>query len=386
MKLIRWTLCLATYYLLVGCAQTQVIHVDPYPLFHDDLFPDYALVEIESSQKIFTLSDTAKAFVDKKLDRVDGNNSRIKALASSIFDHSELNLLYKNDANTIASVTFQNRAANCLSLTIMTYAMADYAGLGVLFQQVSTPDLWVRREGTSLLNRHVNLRLFSKNQRNVFFTNERSYQMDFDSRAQSLRLPVTVIDKSRVLAMFYNNIGAEHLLLKKYTEAYAYFRMALISDPSIVEAWSNLGVLYSRLERSDYAESAYLQALAINDDDSAVWENLSYLYILTGRDDQAQKIISKLEQERKSNPYYHFMLGEIQYEEGNWLQSIVHYKKAKSMNKKQHMFYFALAKSYYKLGDIKNSQLNIKLAQKYASRDGEELLYQSKIDVLNTLE
>jgi len=307
-------------------------------------------------------------------------------LAESIFHHSELNLLYDNDANTIASETFKNKAANCLSLTIMTYAMADYAGLGVRFQQVTIPEVWVRREGSSLLNRHVNLRLYPKSETNVTLYNERSYQLDFDRRAQSLRPPVVVINKQKVLAMFYNNKGADALIKKNYSKAYAYLRQALITEPSLIEGWTNLGILYRRIGRLDYAENTYQTALTINENDSTTWENLAYIYHLTDRQQQADSIMQRLKTKRLSNHYYHFMLGEVAYEKKEFKQAISHYQKAIKLNRKIHEFYFAIAKSYYQLGDIKNSQKYTALAKKHSHLQSDEMLYQSKINILDQLQ
>lgn len=140
---------------LAGCQATSSnssAKIDPSPALHDEIFPGYEAVAIEPEAQVFAMGDAGKAFVDEKLYRVKKPAKRIKALISGIFDHADLNLLYENDANTIASETFENRAANCLSLTIMTYAMAEYAQLHVRFQQVVIPEFWVRRDGYSLLN------------------------------------------------------------------------------------------------------------------------------------------------------------------------------------------------------------------------------------------
>ena len=49
-------------------------------------------------------------------------------------------MLYRNSANTTANTTFNNRAANCLSLSIMTYALAEHVGLNATFYEVEIPN------------------------------------------------------------------------------------------------------------------------------------------------------------------------------------------------------------------------------------------------------
>lgn len=368
-----------------GCQSTSVAVTDPTSLFHDDLFPGYQSFYIEKSEEVFSINQSMKNFVDENINRNKDSDIQIKALANAIFDHSDLNLLYKNDANTVAEETFINRAANCLSLTIMTFALADYANFSVHFQQVDTPELWVRREGNNLLNRHVNLRLYKKTKSNIVLLKNKSYQLDFDRRAQSLRLPAKKIKKVRVLAMFYNNKAADALIKENYSLAYAYFRSALTIDPLFTEAWTNLGLLYRRIGHIKLAEESYLTALAINKNDSTTLENIAHIYSITGRKGKAKSIQKKILTQRMDNPYYYFMLGEVAFDKQDWKLAIKQYKKAIRLNKRQHNFHFALARAYYKNGDVKQSKKYMALAKRYSPMEDLQLLYQSKLDRLEDI-
>jgi len=367
---------------ITSCKTQPVINIDSNAAFQDSLYPDYHNVDIETENDVFSISQATMSFVDHKLSHISDPVKRIKTLADSIFDHTDLNLLYQNDANTVADETFKNGAANCLSLTIMTYALADYAGIGVRFQQVHVPELWTRREGVSVLNRHVNLRLYQKAETNVILYNNESFQLDFDQRIRSLQMSGEKIDKKRVLAMFYNNKGAEALINSHYTIAYAYFRKAIITDPLLIEALTNMGVLYSRSDRPDLAEGVYELALTINTRDSSTLENLANVYARTGRKQEANRILARIKELRKNNPYYHYILGEIEAEKKNWDGAIKHYRKAISLNKKQHHFHFALAKVYYQTGNLKLSRKYLRLAKKYTPTDKQQQLYQGKLDLL----
>jgi len=371
--------------LLTACQTTAPKEFNPYPLLHDELFPLYSKIQIEDKDDVFHIGQSATSFVDKLLLRAQDSDHRIETLANAINKHTEFNLLYKNDANTIASETFDNKAANCLSLTIMTFAMADYANIGVKFQQVDIPELWVRRDGYSLLNLHVNLRLYQKNELDVILYHSKSYQLDFDRRAQSLRLPVKTISKNRVLAMFYNNKGADALIKDDYNTAYAYFRSALVTDHFLVEAWTNLGLLYRHSGQIEYAENVYLQALQINGGDLTTLENLAYVYHITSRKAESKKIKALVLRQRAENPFYHYMLGNVEYDNKNWLKAIEHYKKSIRLNKLHDEFYFSIAKSYYQLGDFKNSKKYVKLAKRHTYDDSQQAYYQSKLDNLSNL-
>ncbi len=366
----------------VSCSSRPEANVDSRTILHDDLFPDYIDVAIESSQDVFSINKTIKAFVDSNLNRHDDPDKKIKDLASAIFGRTNLNLLYQDDANTVAEETFKNGAANCLSLTILSYAMADYADLGVEFQQIEIPGVWTRKENTTVLNRHVNLKLFQKKEDNITLFVRSTFQLDFDSQVSSLHMPGKRISKSKVLALFYNNKGAEALIDKNMTVAYAYFRKALFTDPYLVEALANLGVLYHRAGENKYAEDTYNTALAIKQNDTTVLENLASIYSITDRQKQAENIRARLKEKRKNNPYYYYNLGEIEFENKNWEGAKKHYRKAISLNKKQHIFYFALAKVYFLQGEIKLSKKYIALAKKHTPSEEQQLLYQNKLNLL----
>lgn len=388
MKPFLWAFGLLSMLLLAGCQATAPVvktNIDPSTLFHDDVFPDHKQIWIENETEIFGINDEARAFVDAKLHQIDNPAERIKALIGGIFDHADLNLLYENDANTVANKTFSNRAANCLSLTIMTYSMAEYANLDVRFQEVIIPEFWVRRNGYSLLNGHINLRLNARENNGIVYNRDRSFQLDFDRRSLPKRVPTKVIDKQRVMAMFYNNKGVDAMLNNKYGAAYAYFRSALESDPQFGEAWANLGLIYRWANKLEYAENTYRQALAINNDDSTTWENLAYLYSLTDRQQQSDEIIQRITLKRQSNPNYHFMLGEAEYDQKNWHAAIKHYQKAIKLDKNDHEFYFSLAKVYFELGEISHSKKYMKLAKKHAKGGEFEHRYQSKIRLLSKI-
>jgi len=50
---------------LAGCRSTTVVHINPYLSFHDELFPEYQQVDIESETKVFEIKQVAKTFVDQ---------------------------------------------------------------------------------------------------------------------------------------------------------------------------------------------------------------------------------------------------------------------------------------------------------------------------------
>jgi tetratricopeptide (TPR) repeat protein len=368
-----------------ACQSTSVYVTPSESLLYDQGFVGFSEIQIESEQDIFTLDDKAKAFVKSTIKPMTNKIDQMEALVRGIFDRSNLNLLYQGDANNTANETFHSRAANCLSMSIMTYAMATEAGFYIDFQEIMIPEFWTRKAGFSLLNGHINLKMFAPHDPSVFMLNLRSFQVDFDPQSSRSGLPRKIVSKQAVLAMFYNNKGADALLRKDYTSAYAYFREALLLDPDFDSGWVNLGILYRLSGYVNQAEKTYQHALGLNSDSLTAWENLAYLYTFTGREGEAEEILAKVESKRNSNPYYHVNLGEQEMEKEHWDQALGHFRRALALDRSKHEVYFGLARAYFEIGELQQSKRYLKQAKNKANNRQDEDRYQHKLDFLLNL-
>lgn len=386
LSFIQNVLISCSVFLFFSACQSTVVHIPPSePLFYDQGFSGFAEISIESEQQVFHLDETAKLFVATTIGSIENKIDQMEALVEAIFDRSELNLLYRGNANTNANNTFHAQEANCLSMSIMTYALATEAGFDVDFQEIMIPEYWTRRDGFSLLNGHINIKMLAPMQPNVFELNRQSYQVDFDPQSSRRGLPKKVVSKQAVLSMFYNNKGADAVLRKDYVSAYSFFREALVINPSFDAAWINLGILYRLSEYFPQSEKAYQQALAINPYSLTALENLAYLYTFTGRNQEAQRILAKVNNQRSRNPYYHVNLGEQEIEQKHWDQALAHFRRALALDRDKHEVYFGLARVYFEIGELQQSERYLKQAKNKARNKFDEDRYQTKLEFLSSL-
>lgn len=383
---IRRLFFLSILLLFGGCQSMPVVKqlVTPDELLHDRAFPHYQSFQIETEKQVFSLSHEAKVFVNKSVRLEDDLTQKMESLVHRIFDYSQLDLLYLASANTVASDTFENRAANCLSMSIMTYAMAEYAGFDARFQEIDIPEYWTRRDGYSLLNGHINLQIFPRSDGGLIHMYKNGYQVDFDPQGTRKHFPKHFVSRQQVLAMFYNNKGADALLIQDYERAYAYFRAAITAYPEFDSVWVNLGLLYRYRGFYHIAEESYRYAIQLDSENLTAWENLAYLYQRMGNVKDANAIIATVHSRRVDNPYYHFILGEQALDEQALDEALSHYRNALRLDDSKHEVYFGLAKVYYQLGDISRSQRYFKLAKRNASSHQQQQKYQGKLDLLSS--
>ena len=383
---VRVIIVLVILFIGNGCATSERTLSTLIPLdhiLHDEAFPEFNQYQIEPSAQIFALDNAAKIFVRDAISGVRSNDDKARSLMLSIFDRSNLDLIYELSANTNASDTFNNASANCLSLSIMTYAMAQEAGFAPQFQIVDIPEYWTRRSGYTFISGHVNLRITFKGEiaRQRLFDN--ALLVDFDPQTRVKKFFTTGTTKQTIVGMFYNNKGADALLNRNYDKAYAYFKAALLSSSSHAGTWVNLGLLYRKMGLYELAHIAYTQAITVDKDYSTAWENLAFLYDKTGNSKEATEIRSRLESKRMTNPFYHQMLAEVSNDEGNLNSSISHYEKAIRLDGSQHQFYFGLASVYFKKHDYAQSKRYLKIAKKKAGRSKIVNAYVNKLDALS---
>ena len=352
-------------------------------LYLDEKFENHNAVYIESEETIFALDDDMKVMVAEKLINERDNRKKAKKLLKHFFNSEQVSLAYNAGANVIASQAYQNKEANCLSLTIMAYAIAKAADLDVVFQSVKVPEYWVRNGKMNMLTGHVNLRVMERRSPNkVVFFDRGIAEIDFDPYVVKKLFPKKDISKNTIIAMFYNNKGANAMVEGDYITAYAYLRAATEIDPEFSSAWGNLGILYRFNGYEQQAIDTYQYAININRDNLTAMANLSMLLHVNGEYEQAKSLDNFIMRQRANNPYYYALLADEKFYLGAYNEAIHHYRKAIKLNKNIHEFYFGLAKVYYMLDDIEKAQSYMKKAIAKNRIKQLDKQYVAKLDVL----
>lgn len=81
----------------------------------------------------------------------------------------------------IAQDAYNQKTANCISLTILAYSLAELAGLDAEFQDVRVPEYWVRNGDYNMLSGHVNLQIKRPKQvSSLLLFDSKGIEVDFD--------------------------------------------------------------------------------------------------------------------------------------------------------------------------------------------------------------
>jgi len=352
---------------LVACNTTtkveKVVNTNTGGLYLDQHFSSYQDAVIETEEEIFELSDEMKEMVRTKLLTQKDHRKRANTLLKQLFLTNQIDISYNSQANLIAKEAYNSKQANCMSLTILAYALAKEANLNVKFQDVQIPEYWVRNGEFNMLTGHVNLLLQRPVEDNRIVLLDRNIlEIDFDPFVAKRRFPKKEISKETVVSMFYNNKGAQAMVRGEYALAYAYFRAATLKDPSFSASWGNLAVLYRFTEHFDVSIDAYRHAIAIDGENLTALSNFAVLLNRIGEESMASEISNRIYEKRKKNPYFYALLADEALHKGNILEAISYYKKAIRLDQQEHEFYFGLARAYYLNNNNKSAEFALRKA------------------------
>jgi Tfp pilus assembly protein PilF len=380
-RCLRLLLVLSAAWWLAACATPPPA---PVGLFDDALFAAPAAPVDPAA--VFALSDAMKRYLDEDLARDVRRKGPRSALVDALYVPGRLRLDYDVQRTRNAAEAFESRSGNCLSLVIMSAALARHLGLPVQFHSVYTDAGWGRSGDLLISNGHVNLTLKNHyGDGRVRFDVAESMLVDFDPPAEGQRQYSRIIHESAVLAMYMNNRAAELLAAGEVDAAYWHVRAAIAADPTFLPSHNTLAVVYQRRGAAPHAERVLQQLLAVEPANVAALSNLVHLYEKQGREREAAALQQRLARIEPEPPYHFFQLGLEAMQRQDYAQAKAMFEKEIARAAYHHEFHFGLALASFGLGDVKEAQRQLGLAMKASTRDADRELYAGKLERLKAL-
>ena len=366
-----------------GCALKPNTNSKFEHVYLDEHFATNAT--LETDEQIFAISPAMKEYVKVRLDPLISTKAKTRRLISDLFSQTQLDISYQHNANYYPVETFETRVANCMSLTLLSYVLAKEAGLNTRFMNVNVEENWNVFNGITQLNGHVNLEITPAYQPGVIYPLSPNYIIDFLPMLNTKIKSKKPLNKSQIIALFYNNKGADALASGKTDLAYQYFKEATILAPNLASLWGNLASFYRRNGYQDQAETLYKHAINLDSSNLTVKENLALLYKLSDRPTLAIALNRQVKEKRKRNPYYHAMRAEEALFHNDPNAALKLFKKAIKLNSREHSFYFGLARAAIMREEYDRAERFLIKARRLAALNSEKRRYDSKISALSNL-
>jgi len=375
----RSTVAALVCLILAACA-TPVPAPAPGPPGPSSLFFDSAFQprEVPADPQVLAMSDAMRRYL-VEINPELRNQGYLRGLVAALESNTHLKLKYDSGVTRTAAEAFEARAGNCLSLTLMTAALARELGVSVSFHRVHSDPLWTRVGGTLFSNGHVNILLGTAMLPERAVRGVQGVIIDFTPSADIRSQRSTQISEATVVAMYMNNRAAETLRAGAIDDAYWWARGAIARDPSFLEAINTLGVVYSQRGRLAQAERAFRYVLAIESDNVSALANLAGVVERQGRNAEAVALAEQLKKIEGHPPFHFFDLGMEALRAKDYAAARAHFQSELRRNAYYHEAHFGLAVAYVGLGEAKNARRHLAIALEHSTSRDEQNIYSAKL-------
>jgi Flp pilus assembly protein TadD len=367
---------------LAGCAQVQPVPpMSVQALLHDGLFPKPA--QTIDARDVFAVDDAMRDYAMNRLNRSMQRQSRAKSLVDALYARGELKLEYDSSNTRTASQAFAARAGNCLSLVVMTAALAKELDLQVEYQSAYVDETWSRSGSLLLRSGHINITLGGRLVDRSRGEDPRAWTIDFLPESELRGLRTRRLSEATVVAMFMNNRAAEALARDANDEAYWWAREGLLADPQFHGVINTLGVIYQRAGHFTAAEQTFQELLRLRPTHTQALHNLAALLEQQGRVAEARPLHARLAALEPEPPYHWFVQGQQALRRGDARTARDLFAREVARADYSSEFHFWLALAHYQLGETPAAQHHLTRAAALSTSRGERDLYAAKLAWLN---
>ncbi|PKH57009.1 hypothetical protein CXF83_14360 [Shewanella sp. Choline-02u-19] len=284
-----------------------------------------------------------------------------------------------------ASEALELNRGNCMSLALLTYAIAEQFDVDVAFQVMHTmPMLLDVTNRYAVVSDHVRTFLYEipiEGERTYVFGNNRITVDFFPERYDR---GGKTIGKDIFFAMLYRNLAADALLKNDLPLAYVLLKESFVFSEHYAPSINMMAVVLRRLGYEDNAESLYRYGLEVSESKVTLLSNYHYLLARQGRTADALAIKSQLLELNDTSPYNWYLVAQDSIAKGDYPSAKIFLKKFIDNTHYFHKAYFDLAKVHTQLGEPEQAKIAMLKALDYAAEPKNKQRYQAKLTWLNS--
>lgn len=366
--------------LLCGCASAP----PPMPPVLND--SDFAPAIPIDSAAVLAPGEAMRRYVQAELLRKARTGNPRQALYQALHEQADLQLEYDAEMTRNASETFAARSGNCLSLVLMTAALAQQMGLTVRYQEVLNQESWSRSGDMLFVAGHVNLELGRRASASInSYEADASLVIDFLPSRDVAGYRTREISEDTLLAMYMNNRAAETMSRGQLRQAYWWARAAIMHDPSFSSAYNTLAIIQLRHGNLAAGRQTLAHALARAPDNTVLLANLAQALESAGMTQQAGPLRQRLLALQPQPPFYYFNQGKQALQSGDAAAAIRLFARELTRDPQYHEFHFWLAQAYAQLGQWPQVDQQLQLAMAHSLTRSEHGLYAGKLQRLRAV-
>lgn len=376
--------------LLAGCAglerkpgETAVVLTEEEPVlsFESELFGEPP-TDIIAVNEIYQLSDTQQNAFRNYLNHHSRQDTPAHKRVYEYLESITMNFGYQGNTYT-AEEALRKTSGNCLSLAILTTALAQIAGVESGYQLIDSAPVFESQGNVVFRGQHVRTKLYAPLHNDITGLRPiRRGGLLVDYFAREGDRFVSNISEVEYQAMYYENLASEAISRKDYNTAFWLLSKVLELTPHSSSAINSMAVVHRRAGYVNKAEEIYKYGIDNLPNKVSLLRNYRVLLEEQGRHDEAGVISERLVELDEPNPFDWLHAGQEAYDNGDFRDAITFYKKAVEIAPYLHESYAGMAKAHYKLGERTRAKRELENAQKFSYEKSIQSLYQAKLMAL----
>ncbi|MCT6698014.1 lipopolysaccharide assembly protein LapB [Rheinheimera sp. 4Y26] len=367
--------------LLQACSQTPAPAITP-PQTPQHYFAKPAAHAIPEVAAFYQLSDIQQQqflqfYQQSELQQMPGYE-RLE-----LFLSKQLSNFHYEGKNYSASQTMQLMSGNCMSLAVLTTALAKLVNIEVGYRATYGEPMLNFSGDVFISSDHVRTYLFAPQEDTMQQLRVQRAAVAIDYFPERLDRLGAMFDHRRFAAMMYNNLAADALLAGDQNKAFWLTRAALQQEPTYSASINLLGVLYRRAGDLRSAQQWYEFGLKHSMNPAAIASN----YLLVAQELNDSAAVNRLEtlllQSDDDNPYNWFYLAYQAEQQQQQDRAIRYYQKLLEQAPYLHRANLALARLYLQQNNNTAASKVLHEALRYSYEQGQVAMYKAKLQAVN---
>ncbi len=334
-----------------------------------------------AADELFLLTEEQKDYFSKYFDHPRRSDNEPYIRVFDFLDDSIYDFNYKASTYT-ASQTLDLEQGNCMSLAILTTALARFAGVEVGYQLVDATPVFEKKDDVIIRGIHVRTKLF-RDPADMANSYSSSRGLIVDYFPGGDRRFLRNISENNFISMYYLNIAADLIDKKEFVNAYWYTLEALNHAPFDAKAINTMAVIHRKMALEEKAEEIYKYGIEISDEKLTLLKNYRILLRSQGRDAEADAIALEIDKLYDPSPYNWISIGDTAYKNGEYSDAAKFYRKSIELAPYLQYGYLGLARVYYAQGKLeKTKNMLISAMENNYNRENHRV-YKAKISALS---
>lgn len=284
--------------------------------------------------------------------------------------------------NYTAREAFELKKGNCITLAVLTMALANLVGVDITFQQITSAPVVSIENDLFVSSDHVRTFLHAPpvpTTRNIISL--RSYiVVDYFPTAGDMN--GERLSESTFIAMYYRNLATDAFLEGKNDKAFALLRAALKHSPDFAPTINLTALLHKEMGQFEMAARWYQYGLNVSSRRTTLLSNYAMLKQAEGDDAAAESLLLELGSSKELSPFLWYMQGRTALKQQNYQQAVKYFKRLTDSAPYVGDFYLQLAKAYFYDQRYADARSALAQAAKIASNTNDRIKYNAKLEAL----